>query len=296
MPESSGKRHLAETVKTTNLRNAQLVNFLKTSRFYHLARDISQTSVMERGINQKSQKPIGLGSALWLTVFAALALILPQKAAQAGSSYTVTETVETLEYEIIEPDSADYGFVHGGVEDGSFTQKSPALGEYGPFRVVAPHVVEMTGTVDSYTPALFRKMLQRHPGIKRIEMLDCDGSVDEEANLNLARMIRRAGINTHVPANGSIRSGAVELFLAGVKHTADDGAEFVVHSWMDEDGREANDYPAHDPVHAEYLGYYAEMGVPAEKARGFYALTNSVPFSGQLKLSRNDLVQYQLLQ
>ena len=127
-------------------------------------------------------------------------------------------------------------------------------------------------------------------------MIDCDGSVDEEANLNLARMIRRAGISTHVPANGSIRSGAVELFLAGLKKTADPGAEFVVHSWMDEDGMEANDYPANDPVHAEYLDYYKEMGVPADKARAFYALTNSVPFSGQLKLSRRDLAQYSLLQ
>ncbi|QJB70819.1 alpha/beta hydrolase [Parasphingorhabdus halotolerans] len=244
----------------------------------------------------KSHKQISLSGALWLTVFAVFSLVLPQKAAQASGSYTVTETVETLEYEIIEPASADQGFANSSFDDRSFDQQSLAIGEYGPFRVVAPHVAEMTGTVDSYTPALFRKMLQRHPGIKRIEMLDCDGSVDEEANLNLARMIRRAGINTHVPANGSIRSGAVELFLAGVKHTADDGAEFVVHSWMDEDGLEANDYPAHDPVHAEYLGYYAEMGVPAEKARAFYALTNSVPFSGQLKLSRNDLAQYQLLQ
>lgn len=251
---------------------------------------------MERGTNQVSDRQLSMSSALWLTVFAIFSLVLPQKAAQAGGNYTITETVETLEYEIIEPANADQGFANSGFEDQNFDQQSPVLGDYGPFRVVAPHVVEMTGTVDSYTPALFRKMLQRHPGIKRIEMLDCDGSVDEEANLNLARMIRRAGIDTHVPANGSIRSGAVELFLAGVKHTADDGAEFVVHSWMDEDGLEANDYPPHDPVHTEYLGYYAEMGVPADKARAFYALTNSVPFSGQLKLSRNDLAQYQLLQ
>ncbi|VAV91164.1 hypothetical protein MNBD_ALPHA04-2131, partial [hydrothermal vent metagenome] len=117
----------------------------------------------------------------------------------------------------------------------------------------------------------------------------------EEANLLLARQIRHAGISTHVPARGSVRSGAVELFLAGIRHTADPGAEFIVHSWMDENGLEANDYPASDPVHAEYLDYYKEMGVPAEKARAFYALTNSVPFSEQLKLSRDDLARYALL-
>lgn len=223
----------------------------------------------------------------FIGAFFLLALILaPANPANASGSYTVTETVETIEYEIVEP---------GGYAPAHVSQ-SAVLGEYGPFRVVAPYKVEMYGTVDSYTPQRFRQMMQRFPGIRRIEMIDCDGSVDEEANLSLARMIRRAGISTHVPANGSVRSGAVELFLSGVTNTADPGAEFVVHSWMDEDGLEANDYPANDPVHAEYLNYYTEMGVPVDKARAFYALTNSVPFSGQLRLSRNDLVQYSLLQ
>jgi len=64
---------------------------------------------------------------------------------------------------------------------------------------------------------------------------------------------------------------------------------------MDENGREASDYPASDPVHAEYLDYYAEMGVPAPTAQAFYALTNSVPFSEQLRLSRNDMARFQLV-
>lgn len=228
---------------------------------------------------------------LFIGAFMLLALILaPANPADAAGSYTVTETVETIEYEIVEPDSYASSYTP------SYSPQPHVLGEYGPFRVVAPYKVEMHGTVDSYTPQRFRQMMRRYPGIKRIEMIDCDGSVDEEANLALARMIRRAGISTHVPANGSVRSGAVELFLSGITNTADPGAEFIVHSWMDEDGLEANDYPPNDPVHAEYLDYYAEMGVPADKARAFYALTNSVPFSGQLKLSRSDLAQYSLLQ
>lgn len=223
---------------------------------------------------------------LFIGAFMLLALVMaPANPANAESSYTVTETVETIEYEIVEPNGPT-----------SYAPRSAVLADYGPFQVVSPYKAEMMGTVDSYTPQRFQQMLRQFPGIKRIEMIDCDGSVDEEANLALARMIRSAGISTHVPANGSIRSGAVELFLSGVTNTADPGAEFVVHSWMDEDGLEANDYPPTDPVHAEYLDYYKEMGVPADKARAFYALTNSVPFSGQLRLSRNDLVQYSLLQ
>jgi len=250
---------------------------------------------MEQGTATKSESKRDFGGNLFVGLFMLVALLF-QPAGQAHASdgsYTVTETIETietLEYEIVTPEAQP--FVR---EYGQYIPQASALGEYGPFRVIAPDTVEMTGTVDSYTPALFRQMLDRHPGIRRIEMVDCDGSVDEEANLSLARMIRRAAIDTHVPANGSVRSGAVELFLAGARHTADPDAEFVVHSWMDEDGREANDYPADDPVHREYLDYYAEMGVPADKAKAFYALTNSVPFSEQLKLSRNDLARFQLL-
>ncbi|MEH6757030.1 MAG: hypothetical protein V7676_05920 [Parasphingorhabdus sp.] len=232
---------------------------------------------------QPAEQGISLG--LWVTIFAAFALFLSpvEQAKASDSSYTVTETFESFEYEIIDP------------EQQAIWSARPAQASYGPFRVISANMVEMSGTVDSNSPALFQQMLRHYPGIKRIEMIDCDGSVDEEANLNLARQIRRAGISTHVPARGSIRSGAVELFLSGVRHTADSGAEFVVHSWIDEDGLEANDYPPQDPVHAEYLNYYAEMGIPVDKARDFYALTNSVPFSEQLKLSRTDLARFQLL-
>lgn len=225
---------------------------------------------------------LAIRGGLLATALMLCALLLPVQPAHGASSYTVTETVEIFEYDLYEP------------EDRA-VPASAAYGQYGPFRVIAADTVEMTGTVDSYTPALFRQMIKDFPEIRRIEMLDCDGSVDEEANLRLARMIRRAGISTNVPAHGSVRSGAVELFLAGITRTADPDAEFIVHSWMDEDGRQAGDYPASDPVHAEYLDYYAEMGVPLPTARAFYALTNSVPFSEQLRLSRGDMARFQLL-
>lgn len=235
--------------------------------------DISQNRNSSTGSNGGF-----LASALLLVAL----LFVPSQAAFSASSYTVTETVEYLEYDGFEPEARA-------------TPASTAYGQYGPFRVIAADTVEMTGTVDSYTPELFAQMIKAFPAIKHIEMLDCDGSVDEAANLRLARMIRHAGISTNVPAHGSVRSGAVELFLAGVKRTAHPDAEFVVHSWMDENGRQAADYPASDPVHAEYLDYYAEMGVPLPTARAFYALTNSVPFSEQLHLSRGDMARFQLI-
>ena len=167
-----------------------------------------------------------------------------------------------------------------------------ARATYGPFAVIDAATVRMAGDVTSATPRQFAAMLAAHPGLKRIEMVDCPGSLDEEANLILARAIRRAGMETIVPSGGSVRSGAVELWLAGVKRSAAPDAEFGVHSWADEYGREANDYPANDPVHAEYLGYYREMGMDDARARAFYAMTNATPFDEVRYLTRDDMARF----
>lgn len=167
-----------------------------------------------------------------------------------------------------------------------------ARARFGPFAVIDGATVRMAGDVTSATPRQFAAMLAAFAGLKRIEMVDCPGSLDEEANLALARAIRRAGLETVVPSGGSVRSGAVELWLAGTHRRAAPDAEFGVHSWMDETGREARDYPAGDPVHAEYLSYYREMGMDDAKARAFYALTNSTPFDDVRYLTRDDMARF----
>ena len=155
----------------------------------------------------------------------------------------------------------------------------PAYGavEYGPFRVIDGQTVALLGETDSRSPAHFARLLREHPGLARLEMVECPGTLDDRANLELGRMIRRARLSTVVPANGSVRSGAVELFLAGVERRIDNGAEFAVHSWRDEYGREASDFSMEAPQNRTYLDYYREMGMDEGQARAFYAMTNSVP-------------------
>jgi hypothetical protein len=178
--------------------------------------------------------------------------------AQAAETISVSESIE---YEDI-------------LSDGDASQSS-ALAQFGAFRVVSHSLVELVDAIDSDSPAHFQRMMALYPHIKTIRMIECPGTVDDEANLSIARMIRARGLNTHVPARGSIRSGGVELFLAGVKRTAEQGAEFGVHSWQDDEGREASDVPADDPVHADYIGYYQAMGLAPQVAREFYAFTNA---------------------
>ena len=232
--------------------------------------------------------------------------VAPLQAGGAVRTITV-ETIEYVDYEGDLPaDSIEYtadGYVETVYYDDGFDGDGyyepaalrTALATYGPFRVVARDRAELIGDTDSYTPGEFRRMLADFPAIRTLDIVECGGTVDDNANLQLARMIRTAGIATHVPANGSARSGGVELFLAGARRSADRGAEFIVHSWRNELGREASDYPITDAVHAPYLSFYREVGMAPERARAFYALTNSVPHAGQRQLSLGELAGFGLL-
>jgi hypothetical protein len=156
----------------------------------------------------------------------------------------------------------------------------PATAEtaYGPFRVVDESTAALVDITDEDSPAAFRAMLRDHPGLATLAFIECPGTYDDRANLALGRMIRAAGLAAWVPDGGSVRSGAVELVLAGASLRIEDGAEFAVHAWEDEDGYEAGDYAADSPENRKYLAYYREMGMSAEAAASFYAMTNSVPF------------------
>lgn len=163
---------------------------------------------------------------------------------------------------------------------------------YGPFRVLDETRAALVDVTDAASPAAFQAMLSAHPGIAMIEMIDCPGTEDDHANLRLGRMIRAAGLATYVPPGGSVRSGAVELFLAGARRIAAPQAEFAVHAWMDDTGREANDYALSAPENAKYIDYYRAMGLSVDAARGFYALTNSVRHADALWLHPADIAQW----
>ena len=199
----------------------------------------------------------------------AFALIALTGAPAAAQVVTVTETVEVT-YEVV--DSGSERLVAAVPAD-----VPRGVASFGPFRVLDPGRAALVDVTDEATPAQFQAMLRAYPGSAMIEMIECPGTYDDRANLQLGRMIHARGISTHVPAGGSVRSGGVELFLAGKTRIADPGSEFAVHSWADEDGREARDYAADAPENRAYITYYEEMGLPEPQALAFYAMTNSVP-------------------
>ena len=175
------------------------------------------------------------------------------------------------------------------VVDRSYRDYRRGIARFGPFLVLDAHRVALVGETGRETPADFAAMRRAFPQLSQIDMVECPGTRDDKANMELGRMIRAAGIVTHVPPIGSVRSGAVELFLAGVERDIADGAEFAVHSWMDEYGREASDFDANAPENMKYIAYYREMGMGEREARAFYDLTNSVPHTEALWLEAQDM-------
>ncbi len=163
------------------------------------------------------------------------------------------------------------------------------LPRFGPFAVVDGSHAALVGEIDSLSPAQFKDMLQAHPGIRVLELVDCPGTSDDGANLVLGRLIRLHGLATDVPSGGSVRSGGLELFLAGTTRRAAPDAEFGVHAWRDENGHQPGDFPADAPANRTYLDYYRDMGLGTQEAEALYALTNSVPNEQMLWLRTKDI-------
>lgn len=265
-------------------------------------------------------------------LFAALALLLPGAAAHAQQGARVVERVSWVEewdpasQQWVRVDESPANIAPAGYQTTSvarsggvtitetivehpvrFIASTPRLpvpaaaaaasqgagiGRFGPFRVIDGKRAALVASTDAASPQAFAAMLAAYPGLEVIEFADAPGTSHDLANLALGRAIRAAGLATHVPAGGSARSGAVELFLAGTIRTVDTGALFAVHSWRDERGREPADFSPDAPENRLYLDYYAEMGMTADEARGFYAMTNSVPHSGALWLQGEDMVRW----
>lgn len=163
---------------------------------------------------------------------------------------------------------------------------------YGPFRVVTASRLELTGLTDSHSPAALLEVLRDFPGIRVLELRDCPGTVDDVANLRLGRLIRRIGIRTEVPANGSVRSGAIELFLAGKERSAAKSARFVIHAWQADPGPGDRNQGLSSVMFETYTRYYQDMGMSMQDARSFYRQTMAVPSSSGITLQPGELGRY----
>ncbi len=119
------------------------------------------------------------------------------------------------------------------------------------------------GEIGSQSQEVFADLIEDQPGIDRLVLRNIGGSVDDEANLVLARQVREWGLETVVPSDGLVASGGTDLFLAGTERILEDGACVGVHAWAT-DAYTAKDIPRDDPEHADYLRYFQQMGIDPE--------------------------------
>lgn len=212
----------------------------------------------------------------------------PAPAAYERAVATVTRAGATTITETVIEEAQPVRFIAGALRQPA----GAGIAAFGPFRVIDAKHAALVAPTDAASPQAFAAMLAAFPGLEVIEFVDAPGTTHDLANLRLGRAIRAAGLATHVPAGGSARSGAVELFLAGTRRSIDPGALFAVHSWRDERGREPADFAADAPENRLYLDYYTEMSMSEAQARDFYAMTNSVPHSGALWLEGAEMARW----
>lgn len=153
----------------------------------------------------------------------------------------------------------------------------------------------MVGLIDGRTPERLERALREHPRTRRLVLAKVDGSIDHEAVFAAGRLVRARGLATHVPEDGWIASGGVDLFLAGRARSAAQGAEIGVHSWVFElldlplEGR---DLPRDHPEHREQIEYLRELGIPED----FYWFTLEAASADELHwMSPEELARFGLL-
>ena len=137
------------------------------------------------------------------------------------------------------------------------------------------------GALGARTLDQIEHLIADHPDVDRLVLQSIEGSVNDEVNVVTVARIREAGLDTHVPADGEIYSGGVDLFAGGVRRTAEPGATIGVHAWCcGVDGESAHLIPVDDPAHDHQRTLFAGL-LGAEQGDRFYFFTlQAAPFDG----------------
>lgn len=142
----------------------------------------------------------------------------------------------------------------------------------------------MDGVINRKSLNNFNSLYQSFPSIKRIEIKECEGSMDDETNLKLSKRVNSLLINTHLQDNGLIASGGVDFFLAGIKRTRGVNVTVGVHSWSDGGSVQATDFPVGHANHLPYINYYVSIGFTQQLAEDFYYFTINAALASDIHI------------
>jgi len=152
----------------------------------------------------------------------------------------------------------------------------------------------MDGLINSKTPDQFKAVFSENPNIDTLIMKTVEGSVDDEANLEVAEWISKKNLVFVLESESMIASGGTDFFLAGKTRIIKDGAKVGVHSWAGEN-KVATDFPKGDKAHQAYIDYYIAVGWTQEKAEKFYYFTiEAAPADDIYWMTAKELKDYQI--
>ncbi|MDH7447904.1 hypothetical protein [Aquimarina sp. 2201CG14-23] len=172
-----------------------------------------------------------------------------------------------------------------------------ASDDLGIFKSINDTTAEMNGVITGNTPAHFDNLVAKYPNLKKIQMLDCPGSEDDEANLRVSKKMHDMGIEFHLFSNSIIASGAVDMYVGGSKRTREMGSRIGVHSWGAGPGEPiATSYPVGHAVHLPYINYYTSVGFTQQEAEDFYYFTiNAAPAEDVHWMTDEEITQYKIV-
>ena len=156
--------------------------------------------------------------------------------------------------------------------------------------------IVLDGAINSSALDKFKLLAKQNPKIARIEIVNCEGSINDDVNLELAKYIYDNKYNIHLLDNGLIASGGTDLFLAGRKRSIGANTKIGVHSWAGRNNITALDFPVGHDNHLPYISYYVSVQFSQQEAENFYYFTiNAAPANSIHWMTEVEIEQYNLI-
>ena len=155
--------------------------------------------------------------------------------------------------------------------------------------------IEMDGVIKTRSLEDFNELIALYPNTNQINIKNCDGSSNDDINLQLSKKVHERNMDLHIMDDGSIASGGTDFFLAGKARTKGDNTMIGVHSWS---GlfMTATDFPEGHENHLPYIDYYVSVGFSQQQAEDFYYFTiNAAPADSIHWMTDQELEQYNIL-
>jgi len=153
----------------------------------------------------------------------------------------------------------------------------------------------LDGAINTSAFEKFKALSESYPQVKTLEIINCEGSINDEVNLKLAKFVHENGFNIHLNDNGLIASGGTDLFLAGKKRSIGQNTKIGVHSWAG-NKEKATDFPKGHKNHQPYIDYYKSIDMTTQDAEEFYYFTiQSAPPEGIHWMTKEEIEKYDIL-